>query len=386
MLTNGDHIFEYHGWSKSNIYYDKNLHMWIARHLEKKNFLATSKATQGSLLLGPQEWTVHNDSEECTVEDSYTIMMLMTACNDTEFTCNDGGCVNMENRCDGKTECDDGTDEADCTIVVPDIGYNKLLVPPTTRKDQGHLKVRLLIQIINLLEINEVEESFTVRLDITREWYDERLTYHNLKENGNSNTLSIADQKILWYPSILFENVASSNQWAENKDRSSFSIVRDLQYDYQRADITIINNVFLYEGSQNNLKSTKGFTITWICTFQMLWYPFDTQSCTMEFSLFQKYADFADLLPSKLTYSGPQNLAQYFINDMKMCSITNLSGSKGVIVIVTLYRPLLNNFLTVFIPTMILLIVSQLAFVAEETYFDMVVQVNLTVLLVLATL
>ena len=284
-----------------------------------------------------------------------------------------------------KVECPDGTDETGCTIVVPDVGYNKLLVPPA-RSQEERLQVKLMVNIVNILEINEVEESLTIRSLIARQWYDKRLTFHNLKENENFNTLSDADQNILWYPSIQFDNVASGDQWTENQLRSSYSIARDPKYSFKQADITSLDNVFLYDGSENYLTSSKEFTVIWICTYQMHWYPFDTQTCTMEFSIVSKYADFADLLASKLTYSGEQNLAQYFIRNMKICSTTKPNGSKAVVVVVSLGRPLVSNLLTVFIPTLILLILSHLAEVAEERYFDMVIQVNLTVLLVLATL
>ena len=243
-----------------------------------------------------------------------------------------------------------------------------------------------MVNIVNILEINEVEESLTIRSLIARQWYDKRLTFHNLKENENFNTLSDTDQNILWYPSIQFDNVASGDQWTENELRSSYSIARDPKYSFKQADITSLDNVFLYDGSQNYLTSSKEFTVIWICTYQMHWYPFDTQTCTMEFSIVSKYADFSDLLASKLTYSGEQNLAQYFIRNMKICSTTKPNGSKAVVVVVSLGRPLVSNLLTVFIPTLILLILSHLAEVAEERYFDMVIQVNLTVLLVLATL
>jgi hypothetical protein len=385
MLANGDNIFEYRGWAKSNAWYDEASRMWIARHITKPGFLATSRAPKASLLLGPHEWTVHNDSEKCTVEKSYVTMMLMTACNDSEFTCSDGSCVRMANRCDGKVECSDGTDETSCTIVVPDVGYNKLLVPPP-RRGNRRLEVKLSMNIINILEISEVEESLKIRSLITRQWYDKRLTYHDLKENENFNTLSTADQNILWYPSIQFDNVAAGNQWTENELRSSFYITRDTRHDFKQADITSLNNIYLYDGLENYLTSSREFTVIWICTYQMHWYPFDTQTCTMELSIVSKFADFSDLLASNLTYSGDQNLAQYFVRNMSICSTTKPNGSKAVVVVVSLGRPIISTALTVFIPTSVLLIISHLAEVAEERYFDMVIQVNLTVLLVLATL
>ena len=59
---------------------------------------------------------------------------------------------------------------------------------------------------------------------------------------------------------------------------------------------------------------------------------------------------------------------------------------KAIVVEVTLGRPIINNLLTVFVPTLLLVIISFSARVFAEEYIDMVIQVNLTILLVLATM
>ena len=55
---------------------------------------------------------------------------------------------------------------------------------------------------------------------------------------------------------------------------------------------------------------------------------------------------------------------------------------KAIVVEVTLGRPIVNNLLTVFVPTVLLLIFSLTA----RFFVDMVVQVNVTVMLALATM
>ena len=59
---------------------------------------------------------------------------------------------------------------------------------------------------------------------------------------------------------------------------------------------------------------------------------------------------------------------------------------KAIVTEVTLGRPIISNLLTVFVPTMLLVIISFAARFFAEDYIDMVIQVNLTILLVLATM
>ena len=53
---------------------------------------------------------------------------------------------------------------------------------------------------------------------------------------------------------------------------------------------------------------------------------------------------------------------------------------------VTMVRLIMNNLLTVFVPTTLLVVISFTARPFAEDYMDMVIQVNLTILLVLATM
>ena len=70
-----------------------------------------------------------------------------------------------------------------------------------------------------------------------------------------------------------------------------------------------------------------------------------------------------------------------------MCRVKIQSSNRERVDIeISLGRPLIANILTVFIPTIILLVISHLANVFDQEYLDMVIMVNLTVLLVLATL
>ena len=95
--------------------------------------------------------------------------------------------------------------------------------------------------------------------------------------------------------------------------------------------------------------------------------------------------------PTGLTHSPDITLRRYTLSKIRMCKAAIHVNDpphdmKAIVVEVTLGRPIINNFLTVFVPTMLLVIISFTARVFAEEYIDMVIQVNLTILLVLATM
>ena len=84
------------------------------------------------------------------------------------------------------------------------------------------------------------------------------------------------------------------------------------------------------------------FTVEWLCDFHMGWYPFDTQSCTMEFL---QQEDSVRPVPQTVLFSGG-DLPQHFLRKIAMCS-TSVDGKQGVVVEIILGRPIFSSFLTV---------------------------------------
>ena len=126
----------------------------------------------------------------------------------------------------------------------------------------------------------------------------------------------------------------------------------------------------------------KQLTVDWLCELNLAWYPFDSQICTMKFYLNE---DSIFIKPSKLDYKGPKDLTQHTVENVVFCSYL-INEKAGLLVEVELGRPMIGSILTVFLPTGMLLFISQMAKTYSETYLDMVIEVNLTVLLVLTTL
>ena len=302
----------------------------------------------------------------------------MTGCSDDEFTCSNAFCVNMTARCDGKMDCEDRSDEAGCETLVRPIGYNKFLVPQSNNKQ---LILKFSIDIQEIIEINEMKNYIQTKHKYYLTWFDSDLSYNNLKEHGNNQMFRFFMDQI-WKPFITLENIANKDKVLGTDTLKEIRLIPNSNLSFLVVDNTYLHNTRIFEGSETALEERRERMVEWICDFNMEWYPFDTQNCAL---MFRNEYSSIKLVPTGLTYSGPKNLPQHYVQDVKICSAI-IAGDNGVIVEVILGRPLFTSFLTTTLPTGMLVIISQMATAFSMDYLDMVLQVNLTVFLVLATL
>ena len=91
-----------------------------------------------------------------------------------------------------------------------------------------------------------------------------------------------------------------------------------------------------------------------ICDYQMQWYPFDIQICSMMISLTEDLNDFITLQSNGHENLGPVELTQYFIRATEM-NVNIIGGEQQAVIFkVSLRRQLLCTILTVFLPTVLL--------------------------------
>ena len=79
-----------------------------------------------------------------------------------------------------------------------------------------------------------------------------------------------------------------------------------------------LDNIYIFEGSENPIQNQRIYEIEWICNYQIQWYPFDTQRCYMVFSPTSEISDFVTLEAGIHKYTGPDLLTEYLIVSSKM--------------------------------------------------------------------
>ena len=139
----------------------------------------------------------------------------------------------------------------------------------------------------------------TIKFSFKREWEDQRLIFHQEGE------LSPEDVEKIWLPWTVFSNLKSKKAWLDTDRQDVYKV--KLRNPAEETP----------NGSQVVIEYEREKIIEFMCDFDMFWYPFDRQSCGVEF--YQR-SEGITLLPKSIGYKGAVELEQYTVNGVFLCS------------------------------------------------------------------
>ena len=286
-------------------------------------------------------------------------------------------------RCDGRVDCEDKTDEEDCGRAVILSSYNKAMTPPPLF-GSNQVKVELSMKLQSILNLDEIGQIMFVKYVLLAKWKDPGLKFHNLKRDANQNVLSKIEWSRIWVPRIIFDNTEAT----EESIMDAKSIIRVLANENFTHTVTNLHhhqNIYVFDGKETELEMSRAYNTEFLCEYNMAWYPFDSQTCHLDFVLDASAAAFVKLVNGTLEYWGPVELAQYFVRNTLMQEFVYRDRT-GVRVLVVFGRRLLSNILTVYVPTVLLNTMGHITVYFKPFFFEAIITVNLTVMLVLTTM
>merc|ERR1719210_805767 len=243
-------------------------------------------------------------------------------------------------------------------------------------------KVAVSMRIKSIMDINEVGGFFQVQFYLTMKWFESRLKFQNLKDDINLNSFLPSEITQIWSPELIFEN--TENKPATIADeRTTIKVEKGGNFKLNKRDEN--ENIQYYAGSENQIRMSRFYNQRFTCDYQMGWYPFDVQKCKMDLSIKKGFAPFTKLLADQLRYDGPPALTKYDIQETKI-EVVKLEDVEAIRVTITLGRKLLGVLLNVFVPTAILNLISFSTNFYKDAYFESVIAINLTSMLVLVAL
>ncbi|XP_076049413.1 uncharacterized protein LOC143030094 [Oratosquilla oratoria] len=331
--------------------------------------------------MGRRTWTLYNS---VCGQESGDRVLLLTTCQEDQYSCDDATCIPLETRCDLKYDCLDRSDEVNCELITFPSDYKKDL-PPRSPGEEGEtsLPIRFSVTIESIsLETTQMTMQLSYIFRLT--WYDNRVDFYNLKGNISLNMVPFGRMGELWSPVIGFVNT-DGNQHTKTDIEASMAIERLSKV--LRREQSVPGEVEVYSGSENTFQLSRKYTTIFICDFNLVLYPFDNQHCDMHLRILsasKSYLEF-DFENSLSSYLGNSLLIEYEVNQPVNVPVEDSDFSEMRIRI-PLKRRSGYAILNIYTPSFILLVIAFVTLFFRPQIFEVRVMTALTSLLVMATL
>ena len=155
---------------------------------------------------------------------------------------------------------------------------------------------------------------------------------------------------------------------------------------YKISKIYENENIQYFSGKENPLHMRRFYNQRFLCDYELDWYPFDIQHCNMRMEITSSQSPFIQPIVEFYEYLGKKLLTQYEVRDFMMDIQNTDEGIQEVFVTINLGRQLFGVVLNIIIPTVVLNVISYSTNFYKEEYFETVIAINLTTMLVIVTL
>ena len=142
----------------------------------------------------------------------------------------------------------------------------------------------------------------------------------------------------------------------------------------------------MFRGDQNPLVMTQVYTKRFQCQYDFQLYPFDTQTCTIRMDASADDLNIVKLVPNKLAMNESLDLTLFEIKSWSLEFTKAAHEEEGVSMKMNLKRKVMNELLTTFLPSILLMIITFTTTFFKPFFFEAALGVNLTTMLMMTTI
>ena len=229
-----------------------------------------------------------------------------------------------------------------------------------------------------LRQINEVERSFECKFEMIFKWVDPRIQYRFLY--GYHKILWKATIDEIWLPGLYIDDTIGP----ENNLKSNSLVYIEMEGSPEKATRRHLHEALVFDGKENHVVYSEILDETLYCDFQLHYYPFDTQVCSVVLRVPLQKIPVIDLEPGMCEAKEEISLSQYFVLDMN----TRVSYRHNYTIEceITLKRNPSFHIVSTYLPTLILMVTALATLFVDEAHFEATIIVAMTSMLVMFTL
>ena len=388
-FTSGNIV--HYGLFKTMLNFTEN--MWRMKVFNSSTTAYTKEAKAYSFALGKYVWTIEKDAYECNKDEGALNQLLkLSGCGEGEFTCNDGQCVTMEQRCDQLAHCRDKSDERGCRLLVIDDSYNKK-VPPISNNNGKIMPVDVNVTIVlmKITDIIETKHKIQLQFGIKLSWYENRAQFYNLKSETSLNALIDGEIENMWLPFVIYDNT-DQKEAVRLMEGVKTTVTVSREGGFVRSGLEVVDEIEIFEGNPesplggNHVEMRQTYSKQFQCEYQLQRYPFDIQVCNIDLAVMELELETINLVPEDVIMKSKKELTMYIITGYSIKYKNDSNHKEGISMQITLKRRIVNELLTTYLPSVLLILITYATTFFKPYYFEAAMTGNLTTMLVMTTI
>ena len=232
--------------------------------------------------------------------------------------------------------------------------------------------------ILNILDVKELEGIWHPKFILEMEWFDLRLKMQNLKDDMQLNVLTWDERKDPWMPKVIFNNHKDRKRLLLDGN-TSLLVRKEGNGTYNGA--RSLEPAEVYSGEENPLVYERSYSLDLECDFDLHSYPFDSQECFIELGVPFALRHKVEVKAGKINFTEKVDLSQFQVK-------TSLAlTDDGIAYFIVIFkRKFAYHLVSVYIPSLSLLVVSLATMHISVDHFEANIMVHLTAMLVMYTL
>ena len=108
-------------------------------------------------------------------------------------------------------------------------------------------------------------------------------------------------QDQIWLPPLYFSNTEEKVPILTGK-HVQVEVLR--QGEPEKIDVSRINEGNQYSGDKSELHLTARDVLFYNCVFELSWFPFDVQHCSIDIKIPKQLRNYTTLIPNRVEYKG----------------------------------------------------------------------------------